>query len=84
MRPIHHSALHASAFGERSGLLGLFYRRADDDPETVEALPERYTAGEIAEKVVHDIEHWYEIDASVCRIADCIHRQGAVISWIVE
>jgi len=82
--------LHASAFGERSGLLGLFYTRADDDPETVETLPERYTAGDIAEKVVHDIEHWYEVDASVCRIADFdglqhdIHRQGAVISWLIE
>jgi hypothetical protein len=82
--------LHASAFGERSGLLGLFYKRADDDPETVKALPERYTAGEVAEKIVRDIEHWYEIDASVCRIADFdglrrnVHRQGAVISWVVE
>ena len=82
--------LHASEFGERSGLLGLFYTRADADPETVEALPERYTAADIAEKVVHDIEHWYETDASVCPVADfdgvrdTVHRQGGVISWVVE
>ncbi|WP_435123767.1 hypothetical protein [Halobaculum sp. D14] len=82
--------LHASEFSERSGLLGLFYKRADDNPETVEALPERYSAADIAEKVVDDIEHWYEIDANVCCIADfdslqhTVHGAGAVISWIVE
>lgn len=45
--PFHRNTLltdahrpHASVFGERSGLLGLFYTRADDDPETVEALPD--------------------------------------------
>jgi len=82
--------LHASAFGERSGLLGLFYTRADDDPETVEALPERYTPEDIAEKVVRDIDYWYETDANVCRVAEFgglqhdVHGQGAVISWVVE
>lgn len=82
--------LHASAFGERSGLLGLFYTRAGDDPEIVEALPERYTAEDIAEKVVHDINYWYEAEASVCCIAKFeglqhdVHREGAVISWVVE
>jgi len=82
--------LHASEFSGQSGLLGLFYTRADDDLDTVEALPQRYTAADIAEKVVRDIKHWYEIDASVCRIADfdslrhTVHGQGAVISWVVE
>lgn len=57
--------LHASEFGERRGLLGLFYTRADDDPKTVAALPERYTAGDIAEKVVRDSAYWYEVDVSV-------------------
>jgi hypothetical protein len=82
--------LHTSEFSERSGLLGLFYKRADDDPETVKALPERYTAGEIAEKIVRDIEHWYEIDASVCQITEfdrlqhTVHREGAAISWVLE
>lgn len=82
--------LHASGFGERSGLLGLFYTRADGDPKTVEALPERYTAADIAEKVVRDIDHWYDAEASVCRIAEfdglqhTVHRQGAAISWVVE
>jgi hypothetical protein len=82
--------LHASEFSERCGLLGLFYTRADDDPETVEALPERYTAEDIAEKVVCDVDHWYEAEASVCHIAEfgglqhAVHGQGAVISWVVE
>lgn len=82
--------LHASGFGERSGLLGLFYARADDDPKTVEALPERYTPESIAEKVVRDIRHWYNAEASVCRIAEfdglqhAVHGQGATISWVVE
>lgn len=82
--------LHASAFGECSGLLGLYYKRGATDPDTVEALPERYTAGDIAQKVVHDIDHWYEAEASVCRIAKFdglqhdVHGEGAVISWVVE
>ena len=82
--------LHTSAFGERSGLLGLFYTRTGDDPETVEALPERYTAEDIAEKVVHDINYWYEAKATVCCIAKFdglqhdVHGEGAVISWSVE
>lgn len=82
--------LHASAFGERGGLLGLYYKRAATDPDIVEALPERYTAGDIAEKVVRDIDHWYEAEASVCRIAKFdglqhdLHGEGAVISWVVE
>lgn len=82
--------LHASAFADRCGLLGLFYTRADDDPETVGALPERYTPEDIAEKVVRDIDYWYEVEASVCHIAKFdglqhdFHGQGAVISWVVE
>lgn len=81
--------LHASTFGDRSGLLGLFYTRAAGGP-TVEALPERYTPEDIAEKVVRDVDHWYEAEASVCRIAKFgglqhdVHGQGAVISWVVE
>lgn len=82
--------LHASAFAERCGLFGLFYTRAADDTETVEGLSERYTAAEVAEKVVHDIEYWYEAEASVCRIAEFdglrhdVHGAGAAISWVIE
>jgi hypothetical protein len=82
--------LHESSFGEQSGLLGLFYTRADADSETVEELPERYTAVDIAEKVVRDINYWYEIDASVCEITHftglqhTVHKQGAVIPWRIE
>lgn len=82
--------LHSSEFGEQSGLLGLFDTRAADDPKTVEALPEQYTAANIAEKVVYDIDNWYGVEASVCRIAEFdglqhdVHGQGAAISWIVE
>lgn len=82
--------LHASRFGGRSGLLGLFYTRAAGDPETVEALPEQYTAADIAKKVVRDVDYWYGAEASVCRIARFdglqhdVHGQGAAISWVVE
>ncbi|MFD1648035.1 transcriptional regulator [Haloarchaeobius litoreus] len=82
--------LHASEFGEESGLLGLFYTRADSDPKAVEALPDRYTAANIAEKVVREVDYWYEAEASVCRIAKfdglqhTVHGTGAAISWIVE
>jgi hypothetical protein len=82
--------LHASTFAERGGLLGLFYTRADGGSTTVAALPERYTAAKIAEKVVRDIEHWYDVEASVCHIAEfdglqhTVHKQGAAISWIIR
>lgn len=82
--------LHTSGSDARSGLLGLFYTRADDDPETVEAFPERYTPEYIAEKVVRDIEYWYDAEASTYHIAEfdnlrhTVHRQGAAISWVIE
>lgn len=82
--------LHVSEFSGRSGLLGLFYTRADDDPETVKALPEQYTAADIGKKVVHEIDYWYEAEASICRIAKFdglqhpIHKEGAAISWILS
>jgi hypothetical protein len=56
----------------------------------VEELPERYTAADVAEKIVRDINYWYEIDASVCKITHftglrhTVHKQGAVISWRIE
>jgi hypothetical protein len=82
--------LTESELGDRGGLLGLFYKRADAEPETVEALPSRYTAEDIADKIAKDIEHWYDREASVCEISHfsglqhAIHKQGAIISWIVE
>lgn len=83
-------SLTDSEIGDRGGLLGLFYKRADDDPENVEALPKRYTAEDIADKIAKDIIHWYDTDVDICRIAHfaglqhTIHEQGAVISWSVE
>jgi hypothetical protein len=82
--------LHDSGFEGPWGLLGLFYTRSADDHGTVEALPERYTAGELAEKVVRDIDHWYGVEASVCRIVGFdglqhpVHGRGAVVSWSIE
>lgn len=76
-----------SEFESPCGLLGLFYKRADDDPEAVKALPERFTAGNLAEKVRQDIEYWYECTASVECVASVndlqhrVHKQGAVITW---
>lgn len=83
-------SLDKSDLGERGGLLGLFYKRADDDPETVAALPERYTADDIADKITEDIGYWYDVEAEVCEIAHfsglqhSIHKQGAVISWSIK
>lgn len=82
--------LRDSAFGGRSGLLGLFYARSKDDPERVESLPERYTPEDVAERVVHDADYWYGIGASVCAVARFdglrheVHGRGAVISWLIE
>jgi hypothetical protein len=81
--------LRESAFEAPYGLLGLFYARSEDDPEPVEALPERYTAEEIAERVVHDLEYWHDADARVCGISHfdglrhTVHGRGSVVSWLI-
>jgi hypothetical protein len=83
-------SLTDSEIGDRGGLLGLFYKRADNEPETVDALPSRYTAEDIADKIAKDVTYWYDVEASVCEISHFsglqhrIHKQGAIISWIVE
>jgi hypothetical protein len=83
-------SLAESDIGDRAGLLGLFYRRPDGDPETVEALPSRYTAEDVADKIATDIAYWYDVEASVCETARFtglqhpIHGRGAVVSWTVE
>jgi hypothetical protein len=83
-------SLTDSEIGDRGGLLGLFYKRADNEPETVDALPSRYTAEDIADKIAKDVSYWYDVEASVCEISHftglqhTIHKQGAIISWIVE
>ena len=82
--------LSRSAFSDLSGLLGLFYMRSDDDSRVVDALPERYTAEDIADKVVQDIAYWYDVEVSVCQISTfkglqhTVHKQGAVISWLLQ
>jgi hypothetical protein len=95
--PFHESTLltdaqklHDADFDRTGGLLGLFYKRSDDDPETVAALPERFTADELAERVAHDIAYWHGIDAEICAVESFsglrhrIHKQGAVITWALE
>jgi hypothetical protein len=83
-------SLAESDIGDRAGLLGLFYKRAESDPETVEGLPTRYTAEDIADKIANDIAYWYDVEATVCEIAHftglqhTIHKQGAIISWTVD
>lgn len=82
--------LHESEFEKPGGLLGLFYKRSSDDPASVEELPEKFQSSELAEKVVRDIEYWYEFDAEVCEIASFsglqheVHQQGAVITLVVD
>lgn len=82
--------LRNASFGEEGALLGLFYVRSEDDPKTVEALNERYTAESIGEKIVLDLDYWYGLEASVCEIARFdglqhdVHKRGAIISWTLE
>jgi len=82
--------LQASEFDTNGGLLGLFYKRSEDDPQTVESLPERYTAEDLADKIARDIRYWYDIEARVSKIAKFeglqhpIHKQGAAITWKIE
>jgi len=82
--------LHASDFESEGGLLGLFYKRSDDDSQAAQRLPERHTAEDLAEKVERDIEYWYDIETNVSNIArveglrHSIHKQGAAITWRIE
>jgi hypothetical protein len=82
--------LHESGFDRPKCLLGLFYKRADNDPVEVSSLPERFTVKDLAEKAVQDIRYWYDFEANVRKIASFeglqhpVHRQGAVITWVVE
>ena len=82
--------LSNSEFGSQSGLLGLFYTRSENDPETVQALPSRYTANDIADKIAEDISYWYDLNVSICNIAPfsglqhTVHKQGAIISWVIK
>jgi len=82
-------SLHESNFDKNGGLLGLLYKRADDDPQDVKALHKRFTAEDLAEKVVEDVDYWYDFEAIVCNIAKFdglrhdVHKQGAAITWMV-
>ena len=79
--------IHASEFNHRGGLLGLFYKRSEDDRQTVDNLPERYTPEDLADKIARDIEYWYDVNASVSNISKVkglqhsVHKRGAAITW---
>lgn len=81
--------LSNSEFEESGGLLGLFYKRADDDPKTT-AHPERFTGKDLAEKLRRDMEYWYDCTANVECVAEflglqhTVHAQGAAISWSIK
>ncbi|WP_254279971.1 transcriptional regulator [Haloarcula marina] len=82
--------LAQSAFSDKAGLLGLFYRRESNDGNEVQELPERFTAEDLAQKVVQDIDYWYDLDVSVAGISHVdglqhtVHKAGAVITWEVS
>ncbi len=82
--------LSESGFGRDGGLLGLFYKRSDDDPETVANLPEQYTAERLADKTARDIGYWFDIDVDVCGVAAFdglqhpVQAQGAAITWEIR
>ena len=94
MSPFHNNTLltdaqrlSQSGSESDSGLLGLFYKRAKSDPETVRALSKWFTATDLAEKLRQDIEYWYDCSASVEQIASfeglqySVQSQGAAITW---
>ena len=82
--------LSESGFDDDGGLLGLFYKRSDDDPRAVERLPEKYTAEKLADKTARDIEYWFDIDVDVCEVAEFdglqhpVQAQGAAITWGIK
>ncbi|WP_435093430.1 hypothetical protein [Halorubrum sp. N11] len=82
--------LNESGFDRDGGLLGLFYKRSDEDPKAVANLPEQYTAERLADKTDRDIEYWFDIDVDVCEVAEfdglqhLVQAQGAAITWEIE
>jgi len=97
LSPFHHNTLLSDAaklarsnFEDPGGLLGLFYERAADDPESIRMLAERYTATELAEKTALDIRYWFDIEVEVCALAPFdglqhpVQARGAAITWRLE
>lgn len=82
--------LYLSDFQNNGGLLGLFYNRSEDDSQTVQCLPKRYTPEDLADKIARDIEYWYDIEVNLCKISKIdglqhpVHKQGAAITWQIE
>jgi hypothetical protein len=82
--------IRTSGFERDGGLLGLFYKRSDDDPESVANLAEQFTAGRLADKTARDIEYWFDIDVSVCAVAEFdglqhpVQSQGAAVTWEIR
>jgi hypothetical protein len=82
--------LSSSGFERNGGLLGVFYKRSDSDPELVANLPERFTAERLADKTARDIEYWFDIDVDVCGVAEFndlqhpVQAQGAAITWEIR
>ena len=82
--------LSTSGFHRDGGLLGLFYKRSDDDPESVANLPERFTAEWLADKTARDIEYWFDIEVNVCGVAEFdglqhqVQAQGAAITLEIK
>lgn len=82
--------LSESGFERDGGLLGLFYKRSDSDPESVANLSERFTAERLAEKTARDIKYWFDIDVDVCGVAEFdglrhpVQAQGAAITWQIR
>lgn len=78
--------LHTADFEHSGGLLGLFYKRGDDDPVQVGGPAERFTGKHFAEKVIQDVEYWYDFSISVANVATfsnlrhSVHKQGAAIT----
>lgn len=81
--------LSVSEFKGSSGLLGLFYKRSDEDPVTT-AHPEQFTAENLAKKLRRDIEYWYGCTATIECVASFsglqhpVQSQGAAITWQIK
>ena len=82
--------LSTSGFERDGGLLGLFYERSDDDPESVANLPDQFTAERLADKTARDIEYWFDIDVDVCGVSKFdglqhpVQARGAAITWRIQ
>jgi hypothetical protein len=75
--------LAESGFEAKSGLLGIYYERGDEEAPV-------YDSERLAEKVVSEARYWFDIELDVVDVIRFdglrhdVHRQGAILTWALR